>query len=216
MVLGWRDRCQSRACLRGPSEDPILDFMVRVAAVLAASLLALALQPPRVSASVAMALDLAGLVQRADAIVVGTTTSRRSRWEGRRIVTDVTLSVERALAGRAASGGELALTYLGGEVGDVGMRVTGMPHFRVGGRCLLFGEDAPAGPSMRPVGMSQGVMPVRRRDGRDVVLPGGAGLALVQRSGGGLAPAPAALTHARPLDEVLSEIGELLRKGPGR
>jgi hypothetical protein len=60
--------------------------------------------------------------------------------------------------------------------------------------------------------MAQGVLPVDvDTRGRDMVFPGGRGLALMRRvAGGRLAPAPGALTEPRPLGDVCAEIEALV------
>ncbi|MFW6050592.1 MAG: hypothetical protein ACODAU_05430 [Myxococcota bacterium] len=190
---------------------------MRRASVCLAVMALLGAMVPVAAASVAEAMDLEELVHEADEIVLGTVMQRRSRWEGRHIVTDVTLRVSEALEGRARPGGRLVVTHLGGEVGDVGMRVAGMPVFEDGARSLVFAKRGRRSGSLWPVGMSQGVMAVRRRGGDDVVMPGAAGLALARRTGTGkLAPAPPAVLHPRPLDEVLEEVRALVRQERGR
>ena len=185
--------------------------MLRTAAL--GSVLALALAAGA-SASLVAALDMRQLVERADRVAVVQVVAQATQQDDRsRIVTDVTLEVLEPLAGGAASGERFTLVRLGGAVGDVGMRVEGEPGFQDGARYLVFarrwrGEGAAA--LYRPVGMSQGVMRVQQQNGQDVVLPGGAGLALVQPVGGRLQAAPAAITAPRTLDAVLGEIRALL------
>jgi hypothetical protein len=166
------------------------------------------------AASVVEALELEDLVREADEIVVAEVTASRSRWDGRRIVTDVTLSVAECPKGATPPGSTVVLTHLGGQVGDVGMRVEGMPRMVVHGRVLVFARRAPRGGRLWPVGLSQGVLRVDRRAGRDEVHPGGHGMALVRRGAGGrLLAAPGALLHPRPLAEVLRDIRRLVREG---
>lgn len=168
---------------------------------------------PRATASVGEAMGLAELVREADVVVLGTATERRSRWAGRHIVTDVTIRVDEDLGEEVEAGSVLTLTHLGGAVGDVGMRVSGMPTFEVGKRTLLFARRGERSGRLWPVGMSQGVMPVRREGGQDMVHPGAPGLVLVKPSAtGALRPAPGALLHPRPLEEVLGEVRALLRE----
>ena len=61
-------------------------------------------------ATLAEALDLDTLVARADDIVVAQATGHGSRWQGRRIVTDVTLRVLDALEGGLAPGASPGLS----------------------------------------------------------------------------------------------------------
>jgi hypothetical protein len=95
------------------------------------------------------------------------------------------------------------------------MHVEGEPHLEIGQRYLLFLARSPAG-TLRPVGMSQGVMPVQDRAGERVVMPGGGGLALVQPGPGGrLAPAPGALLYPEPYVDVRARVGRAVERNPG-
>lgn len=160
------------------------------------------------SASVVEALELSELVARAERVVLGRVVDKRARWDGRgRIVTDVTLRVQERMKG--APGDTITLTRLGGSIGEVGMKVAGEPSFRVGERRIVFARPGRNG-GWRPVGMSQGALPVVDDAGREVVMPGGAGLSLVHQHGSQLVPAPAALLHPRPLADVLADIRDLV------
>jgi hypothetical protein len=163
-----------------------------------------------VVASTSLALDLRELVTSSDRIVMGTVLNREARYDDRRrIVTDVTVRVDESMKGTTGAGDELVIRCLGGEIGDLGMRVAGAPRFSDGQRSILF--VAARRGHLRPVGMSQGVLPIDVRDGRELVLPGGEGLSLVRRSlEGRLVPATPALREPRPLPDVLDEIRTLV------
>ncbi len=62
----------------------------------------------------------------------------------------------------------------------------------------------------REVGMAQGVLPIQRVGGVDLVLPNAAGLSLVAPGHGGLLPGRPALASPRALDDVLDEIRALV------
>jgi hypothetical protein len=65
------------------------------------------------------------------------TRSRATTFEGNEVIyTDVTFRVARALKGRPGS--TVSLQFLGGEVGDRGMKVYGMPTFARGDRDVIF------------------------------------------------------------------------------
>lgn len=188
----------------------------RLLVSLATLAVALAIALPA-AAAVMVALDLPTLVERASQVVVVRVESQHARWDARgRIVTDVTLRVEESMKGTAQPGELVVLERFGGAIGELGMRVEGEPVFEDGARMLVFAVPSVANPAhVRSVGMAQGVMPIREHaaaDGDDLVLPGGEGLALVQRVSGGLAPAPAAFASPRPLIEVRDAIGALLRE----
>ncbi len=192
----------------------------RCFASLAALTVALAVALP-VSASVMIALDLPTLVQRASHVMVVRVESQHARWDARRrIVTDVSLRVEESMKGGAAPGALLVLERFGGAIGEVGMRVEGEPMFADGSRVLVFAVPSVADPAhLRPLGMAQGVMPIRARaaaNGDDLVLPGGDGLALMQRVNGALVAAPPAIIAPRALSDVRDTIGALLEARHGR
>lgn len=80
------------------------------------------------------------LVNESQLIVRAQVTGVRSAWvespQGRVIKTFVTLSVLKRLKGEGPA--EITLQLLGGEIGDQGMRVEGMPRFEVGQSDFLF------------------------------------------------------------------------------
>lgn len=189
--------------------------MLRRASFSAAAVLGLTLVTAPAGATISEALSLSSLVTRADQVVLVTCESERSLWDDRRrIVTDYELRVEAVVKGRASVGDGLTMRRLGGEIGDLGMRIEGEPRLVPGQRYLLFLRDM--GGILRPVGMSQGVLPVRDEGGIRTVLPGGAGLALVSRaSGGGLVPAPPALLHPEPWERLRERITAIVDRYDG-
>jgi hypothetical protein len=115
------------------------------------------------------------------------------------------------MKGPSSVGSQLVMTQLGGVLGDLGMHIEGEPHLDPGQRYVLFLYPASDHRTLRPVGMSQGVMPLREQNGDTIVYPGGAGLSLVQRvAGGQLMPAPPALVHPEPWDQVRARIMEVV------
>ncbi|MBX3271274.1 MAG: hypothetical protein KF729_13490 [Sandaracinaceae bacterium] len=168
------------------------------------ALLALLAVPAR--ATLSEALSLAELVRQSDHVVRVTCLSERALRDDReRIVTDYTLRVEEVRRGPLRPGAEIVMRRLGGELGDLGMRVEGEPRLAPGGRYIVF-LYAVRG-VLRPVGMSQGVLPVTDEGGVLVVHPGGAGLSLVLRGADGrLAPAPPALQAAEPWDRLRARV----------
>ena len=110
-----------------------------------------------VHATTVVAPTFETLVAQADAIVesevVDTTSRIAPQRDGTPIVTDVYLRVEKVLKGAPAS--TLILQFLGGEVGDLGFRVEGVPSFSKGDRDVLFAITA--APQVSPiVGMMHG------------------------------------------------------------
>lgn len=186
-------------------------FSMRLAPRLVFSTLALVLLlvPSIALATQVQALSLRQLVEDADRIVVGTVVSREMHYDDLdRIVTDQTIRIEDTLHGARSE--TLVVRHIGGVVGELGLTVAGEAAYPDGARMLLFlraFDSGDAGVVMRPVGMSQGEMPIVGEN----VMPGGAGVAIVQRgSGGQLVPAPSAITTPMNRDELLSQVRDLV------
>jgi len=81
-------------------------------------------------------LSLQDLCTGATRIVVGQVTDLRPQWEGNLIVTRVQLSLESSLKG--SGGDSVVFTVPGGTVGQVSLRVSEAPRFRVGERVVVF------------------------------------------------------------------------------
>lgn len=162
-------------------------------------------------ASIAEALTLEELVRESERVVHARTLASAGHYEGNVIVTTTTLEVLEDAKGRGSRTFEVV--HLGGVVGDVAMRVEGAPSFAVGTESLVFAGVVNG--RMTPVGMSQGVLPVRVEQGSRRVFPGGRGLALVRRSQTGrLGAAPGALDAPRALDAVLEDIRRIAGARP--
>lgn len=116
-----------------------------------------ALSPP--SQAAMRTLTVAELVQQADTIVLGTVLEQVSAWNATHtsITTDVTLAVERVLAG--APGARVTLQVEGGIVGGMGMRTSNDATFTPAERVLVF-LDTHQVPS-RLVGLKQGKFAVQ-------------------------------------------------------
>jgi hypothetical protein len=173
------------------------------------------------SASIVRALSLPQLVDEASVVAVVAVESASSSWVDGRIVTDTVTVVVDGLGG-VSTGARLTLRTLGGEVDGIGQRVFGEAWFRPGERYLVFLEpalpsSAVAGPLpelLRPVGMSQGALPVV--DGVDgpMVAPSPELPALVGADAA--LPADAWLEVPRPLADVSAEVRALLPAGERR
>ena len=105
------------------------------------------------------------LVTGANSIFVGEVMNVRADWEvtpqGRAIVTVVTFRVEDVWKGNL--GAVTQLQFMGGEIGDIGMKVHGMPSFRMGQRDVLFVSSEP-----RKISPLVGLMYGRMRVERDI------------------------------------------------
>ena len=100
-------------------------------------------------------LGLADLVKKARTIVVGKVAGSRTHWssDGKLIVTDVTIDVGESLKGTTTSR-RIAVTTVGGKIGDLELHVSGMPSFQPGEDAVLFIEQS--GTYQVVVGLGQG------------------------------------------------------------
>ncbi len=108
------------------------------------------------SATTMMKLDLAGLTQRADTVIAGHVTDSQAAWtsDHNAIYTDVTIVVERSLAGSFTAGQTVTVRSEGGVVDGIGMRVYGAAGFAKNEEVVVFLEQR-AG-HRYVVGMAQG------------------------------------------------------------
>jgi hypothetical protein len=120
-----------------------------------------------VDATTVVAPSFEELVAQADVVFEGEVIDTRSRIsperDGSPIVTDVYFRVARVLKGESSP--SLVLQFLGGEVGDRGFKVDGVPTFAKGDRDVIF-----AATSTRLVSPIVGMMHGRVRitaDGAD-------------------------------------------------
>jgi hypothetical protein len=109
-----------------------LSFRTRSVASLAIGLAGVAAATAMISA------DVDELTRRSDAVVRGTVQRAESRWsaDGRRILTDVEISVAEALKG--SPGKRVIVQQPGGVVGDIGQKVSGQASFQVGEEVVVF------------------------------------------------------------------------------
>jgi hypothetical protein len=104
-------------------------------------------------------MSVEDLTRQADTIVVGTVTQQQSAWDARHtaIHTDVTVAVERVLAGKP--GDTVTLRVAGGVVGRMGMHTSNDAAFQNGERVLVFLDTTTVPSSV--VGMQQGKFTVK-------------------------------------------------------
>lgn len=175
-------------------------------------LAALIASPAR--ASIVRGLELEELVAHSDGIILGRVLFSESfqRPDGE-LGTWHRIAVERVLRGSELDEQEVIVETLGGQLGDVAMRVEGEPSFAVGERVLVFIRDGGPYTAFRPVGMGQGVFRVRREGGVDTVTQDLRGLMLMRRgSKGHLESTPGALPVKEKLDALLSRLRDLVAK----
>jgi hypothetical protein len=135
-----------------------------VAAVLTSAVVATA------NATVMIAHSIDEMAATADAIVVGVARARTARWDHGHIVTDATIEVATSVTGPFATGSTVTVTTPGGVIGDTGQNVAGSPTLETGSRYVLLLRHAPGG-WWEPIGLSQGVLPVRDVSGTAMTFP---------------------------------------------
>ena len=109
-----------------------------------------------IAATMLARLGLDRIVAAADSIVEGRVEGVRSFWQGKQIVTEVTLSVSHSLKGAAAS--RVVFIQIGGSVTSpvpVTMTVPGAPLHAVGDRGFYFLQPGAPGQKVL-VGLSLG------------------------------------------------------------
>jgi len=76
------------------------------------------------------------LCRNADRVLTGGVNKLQSRWEGQKIVTDVTIVPVRNLKGEGTS--PFVITVPGGTMGGITLRASEAPRFSVGEHVVLF------------------------------------------------------------------------------
>jgi hypothetical protein len=86
-----------------------------------------------------LSTDIESLSKGADVVLTGKVVQQNSKWneDRSRIYTDATIQVEEYLKGNTNEG-SIVVTYLGGEVGDVGEFYSHMPRFEDDEEILVF------------------------------------------------------------------------------
>ena len=170
-------------------------------------------------ASVVQALGLDELVEESDQIFLGRVVFSESfqRSDGM-IGTWHRIEVERNVRGGSADQREVIIETLGGQLGDIAMRVEGEPSFSVGERVIVFGRHGGSLRAVRPVGMGQGVMRVGIEEGIEMVRQSRQGMMLMRRNADGrLEKSLGALPRKESLDSFLLRVQTLVQQkaGPG-
>jgi hypothetical protein len=184
---------------------------------LLAAFLMVGLPTSPANGSIVQGLELQELVAHADRIILGRVLFSESfqRADGQ-LGTWHRIAVEREIRGSAPDEQEVIVETLGGQMGDIAMRVEGEPSFRVGERVLVFVRDGGPYTAFRPVGMGQGVMRVRMEQGVQTVTQSREGLMLVRRNAQGrLERSLGALPKKERLDVVLSKLRDIVERNAG-
>jgi hypothetical protein len=168
--------------------------------------------------SIVQGLELEELTAEADRIVLGRVLLSESflHPDGQ-IGTWHRIEVEREIRGRAPDEREVIVETLGGQIGDIAMRVEGEATFQVGERVLVFVRGGGPYTAFRPVGMGQGVLRVRMEQGVETVRQSREGLMLLRRDAQGrLKRSFGAVPQPERLDALLSKLREITEQQEGR
>ncbi|MGB5545874.1 MAG: hypothetical protein WBM74_04835 [Polyangiales bacterium] len=164
--------------------------------------------------SIVQGLQLEELTEKAERIVLGRVLFSESfLHQNGQIWTWHRVAVEQEIRGRAPDEQELIIETLGGQIGDIGMRVEGEATFSVGERVLVFASGGGPYSAFRTVGMAQGVMRVRAERGVDTVHQSREGLMLVRRDAQGrLKRNFGALPEPERLDNFIARLKQIAAK----
>lgn len=144
-------------------------------------------------------LSLEQLQSRSTTVAVGHVVASRAAFDGGVVWTTTSIEVEECWQGQCQVGQPLELRTLGGVVGELEQRVSGLHAPRVGERLLLFGRRDGAG-RLSPVGLSQGLLRIESFGQRRVAMRDLRGLRLIDTAGGTTAGEES--TVMIPLDEL--------------
>lgn len=167
--------------------------------------------------SIVKGLELEELVAHADRIVLGRVLFSESfRRSDGTLGTWHRIGVERDVRGGAMDDSEVIVETMGGRIGEIGMRVEGEPSFAIGERVVVFIRGGGPYTAFRAVGMAQGVMRVRMKQGVETVTQSREGLMLVrQNAQGRLEKSLGALPQSERLDAFLSRVRALAEQNAG-
>jgi hypothetical protein len=108
-------------------------------------------------------VDIAQITRRADLIVHGFVTAKRSEWIGRVLYTLYDVAVQETVKGTPRS--NVVVAVVGGARGNVRLTVPGAPDLQAGEQVVLFAAPL-QGNTLTPVGTFDGIVRVRQANGR--------------------------------------------------
>ena len=144
------------------------------------------------SATTVLALNIEELTALSDRVIVGEVLSVTSDWESgrRRIISRIEVSVAESWKGAMPSARRVFITQLGGQVGDIEMRVHGLAQFRSGDRTVLFLQGPESAAQVTGFGLGVRRLLYDAGTARWMVLGADRTAAVVRRADGALAAAP--------------------------
>lgn len=131
----------------------------------------IAIFPALSMATSARIVDLKELQDLSQLVVVGSSVSRQSFWEGSRIYTRVDVKVEQVWHGTLQVNSTIPVKLLGGVLNNVGQSVAGEPTLPQGRRFVLCLVESKG--FYYPVGMWQGIFNIKETPTGEAVQPSG-------------------------------------------
>jgi hypothetical protein len=174
--------------------------------------LALALAMPRpAQATVMVPMSIEQLASDSVAVVRAKVLRQEGAWdrERRRIYTHTEVEILQPLRAGVRLPRTVVIRSLGGEVGELGMKVSGSPRFSADEEVVVFLRADPVeADAFQVVGMAQGKFGVTRtKDGRVLCAPSLEGLAFARSDASGqMAIREADPPGAIPLAELESRV----------
>lgn len=112
------------------------------------------------SLAVMKGLSTDDLTKSSDMVVIGEVEDVEAQWsiDGQTIFTSATVSISEVVAGRPLPG-KIVVEYEGGELGDIGLKVSDMATLDKGDKVLLFLKTARSkkfGSAYNMIGKAQG------------------------------------------------------------
>ncbi len=168
-------------------------------------------------ATIIVPRSLPEMATESSAVVRAKVVQRQAAWDSdhRRIHTYTELQVLETVHEAKALPATIVVRTMGGEVGDIGMRVAGVARFEVGEEVLLFLRDDPMQANhFQVIGMSQGKYRIDRSGPSVLAVPSVEGLAFATRDATGkmkVGEGGAVNLTAVPLVDLIAQVKASLR-----
>lgn len=152
----------------------------------AAAVLTLSLASVEANATIVVPMTIEEMSAEAACVARGRVVNQQAAWDEahRRIYTYTEIQVLERIHTKGTVPDTVVVRTLGGEVGEIGMKVSGTPRFEVGEEVVVFLRPDPVDAhQFQVVGMSQGKFAVERSEkGAIYAVPSVEGLAFARPS----------------------------------
>ena len=162
-----------------------MDMSARKLALATAACLAAA---PLAHATIMLPMSLEDLAHESSTVVRARVLAKEAGWDEarQRIYTTTTMAVVETVFATEKLAAEIRVRTLGGEVGEVGMKVSGAPDIKIGEETLLFLRDDHLPGQFLVVGMNQGRFRLEENNGRTIAVPSNEGIAFASPGADGV------------------------------